>query len=116
MDKHKYIVKAISGHWRLQNEADVLKRYQNKTPYLRPLVDEIQEPIEPPSIVLKYLDSDLLSESNKQRLSRPEIKQVAKAILQALQTLHEDGLVHTGMFQARSGIAYSNRLRRYQIG
>lgn len=96
MNKHKCIVKGISGHWRLQNEADILKRYQNKTPYLRPLIDEIQK-VEPPSIVLRYLDNDLLSESNKQRLSRPEIKQVAKAVLEALQALHEDGLVHTGM-------------------
>lgn len=74
LDKQKCIIKGIAGHWRLQNEADILKRYQDKTPYLRPLIDEIQEPAEPPSIVLRYLDTDLLRESNKQRLSRPEIK------------------------------------------
>ncbi|KAI1424432.1 hypothetical protein F5Y12DRAFT_456421 [Xylaria sp. FL1777] len=37
----KCIIKSIQGHWRLQNEADVLKRYQSHTPFLRPLVDEI---------------------------------------------------------------------------
>lgn len=90
-------MKGIAGHWRLQNEADILKRYQDRTPHLRPFVDEIQEPAEPPSIVLKYLDKDLSKESNKQRLSRQEIKQVARAVLEALQVLHKDGLVHTGI-------------------
>lgn len=44
---------------------------------------------------MKYLDTDLLRESNKERLSRPEIKRVAKNILLALKALHNDGLVHT---------------------
>ncbi|RMD41377.1 hypothetical protein DV735_g3756, partial [Chaetothyriales sp. CBS 134920] len=91
----KCIVKSIRGHWRLQNEADVLNHYQSRTPFLRPLVDEIQEPADPPSIVLKHLDTDMLTESNKQRLSRPEIKQVAKSVLEALRVLHKDGMVHT---------------------
>ncbi|KAJ9134199.1 Kinase-like protein [Coniochaeta hoffmannii] len=91
----RFIVKSIAGHWRLRNEADILKRYQLKTPFLRPLVDELQDPAEPPSIVLKYLDSDLLTESNKKRLSRPDIKRVAKCLLETLRVLHSDGLVHT---------------------
>ncbi|KAK4136882.1 kinase-like protein [Trichocladium antarcticum] len=89
------IVKSIRGHWRLRNEADVLTRYQAETPFLRPLVDEIREPADPPSIVLRYLDSDVLVESNKKRLSRPEIKQVARCVLEALRVLHRDGMVHT---------------------
>lgn len=36
MDKHRYIVKGISGHWRLQNEADLLKRYQKSNRLQRP--------------------------------------------------------------------------------
>lgn len=52
-------------------------------------------PVEPASIVLKYLDTDLLQESRRERLSRPVIKRVARAILSALKVLHEDGLVHT---------------------
>ncbi|TQN66344.1 Serine/threonine-protein kinase US3 [Colletotrichum shisoi] len=91
----KCIVKSIRGHWRLQNEADILKRYQSKTPFLRPLIDEIQEPADPSSIVLRYLDSNMLAESNKKRLSRREIKQVARCVLEALRTLHKDGMVHT---------------------
>lgn len=91
------IVKSIRGHWRLQNEVDILKRYQSKTLFLRPIIDEIQEPADPPSIVLRHLDSDLLTESKKKRLTRPEIKQVARCILKALCALHKDGMVHTGM-------------------
>ncbi|KAL8285053.1 hypothetical protein RB600_009474, partial [Gaeumannomyces tritici] len=85
------IIKSIKGHWRLQTKADILKRYQSKKkkPFLRPLVDEIVEPADPPSIVLRHLDSDCLTESNKKRLSRPEIKQVA------LNDFHKDGIVHT---------------------
>lgn len=97
-NNEKCIIKSIKGHWRLQNEADILKRYQAQTPVLRPLLDEIIEPSDPPSIVLKHPDSDLLTESNLKRLSRPEIKQVAKCVLQALDVLHRDGLVHTGTF------------------
>lgn len=67
-------------------------------PYLRPFIDEIQQPSEPASIVLQFMDTDLLSESNKERLSRPDIKRVAKITLEALKVLHEDGLVHTGTF------------------
>jgi len=93
----KCIVKSIRGHWRLQNEAEILKRYQSKTPFLRPIIDEIQEPADPPSIVLRHLDSELLTESKKKRLTRPEIKQVARCILEALRVLHKDGMVHTGM-------------------
>ncbi|TLD07334.1 hypothetical protein PgNI_10326 [Pyricularia grisea] len=85
----------IRNHWRLQNEADILKRYQSKTTFLRPLIDEIQEPGDPPSIVLKHLDGELLTESKKKRLTRPEIKHVAKCMLEALRVLHKDGMVHT---------------------
>lgn len=60
-------------------------------------MDEISEPSEPSSIVLEYMDSDLLTESNQDRLSRPEIKRVARATLEVLKVLHADGLVHTGM-------------------
>jgi serine/threonine protein kinase len=90
------IVKSIRGHWRLQNEAKILELYQSKTPYIRPIIDKIIDPTDPPAIVLRYLDSQLLTESRKQRLTRPEIKQVAKCILKALQPLHKDKIVHTG--------------------
>ncbi|TVY73142.1 Serine/threonine-protein kinase STE20 [Lachnellula suecica] len=94
-ETENYVVKSIRSHWRLQNEAKILKLYQSKTPFIRPVVDEIVDPSDPPSIVLRYLDSQLLTESRKWRLTRPEIKQVAKCILKALQPLHKDKIVHT---------------------
>ncbi|KAI0179788.1 serine/threonine protein kinase [Hypoxylon sp. FL1284] len=92
---NKCIVKSIRGHWQLQNEAAILRRYQKKTPFLRPVIDEIQEPADPPSIILKHLDSELLTDSKAKRLTRPEIKQVARCVLEALRVLHKDGMVHT---------------------
>ena len=80
----------------MQNEASVLKKYQAKCPLIRPLLDEIEDPEDPPSIVLQHLDSDLETESHRQRLTRPEIKQVARSVLEALCVLHRDGMVHTG--------------------
>ncbi|RMZ78660.1 hypothetical protein DV738_g3783, partial [Chaetothyriales sp. CBS 135597] len=116
----KYIIKSIRGHWRLQNEADVLNHYQSRSPFLRPLVDEIQEPADPPSIVLKHLDTDMLSESNKKRLSRPEIKQVAKCVLEALRVLHKDGMVHTDVkldnIFANYGQGDGQRFSQIQLG
>ena len=81
----------------MKNEADILKRYQCRTPFIRPLIDEIEDPLDPRSIVLQYLDNDLPTESNNKRLLRPDIKRVAKAILQVLAVLHKDGMVHTGI-------------------
>lgn len=81
----------------LKREANILKRYSAKSPFIRPLIDVIEEPTDYPSILLEYRDSDLLAESNQKRLSRPEIKQVAKSVLEALRILHKDGMVHTGM-------------------
>lgn len=95
-ERRECIVKSIRGHWRLRNEVDVLQRYQSQTPFLRPLLGEIREPADPPSIVLRHLDSDVPAESNKKRLSRPEIKQVARCVLEALRVLHRDSVVHTG--------------------
>lgn len=91
----KSVLKSVKGHWRLQNEVNILKKYQARTPFLRPLEDEIEDPEDPPTIVLKHLDSDLRTESKRKTLSRPEIKQVGKIILEVLHTLHQDGMVHT---------------------
>ncbi|KZL72500.1 serine/threonine protein kinase [Colletotrichum tofieldiae] len=96
-NKRKCIVKSVRGHWRLQNEANILRRYQPKTPFLRPIIDEVLRPADPPSIILRHLDSELLTESKKKRLTRPEIKQVARCILKALLVLHKDGMVHTDL-------------------
>ncbi|KAK3311789.1 hypothetical protein B0H66DRAFT_578770 [Apodospora peruviana] len=70
-----------------RNLSPILKRYQSETRFLRPLVDDIHDPADPPSIVLCYLDSDMLTESNKKRL-----KQVARCVLEVLRLLHKDGM------------------------
>lgn len=103
------VIKSVR-HFRLENERDVLKRFQSRTSSLRPLIDEIEDPSDPPALVLKYLDDDLLNSSAAQRLTSLEIKHVAKKILEALKVLHEDGYVHTGMVSVRprAGVEISN--------
>ncbi|KAJ0161526.1 Serine/threonine-protein kinase US3 -like protein [Colletotrichum tanaceti] len=112
-NKKHCIVKSIRGHWRLQNEADILHRYQSKTPFLRPIIDEVQEPADPPSIILRHLDSELLTESKKQRFTRPEIKHVARCILQALLVLHKDGMVHTDVKLDNVFVNYGQSNQRF---
>jgi hypothetical protein len=48
-NNHHVILKSVR-HWRLQNERDILLRYQSKTPYMRPVIDTIEEP---PTLILK---------------------------------------------------------------
>ncbi len=78
------------------NERYVLGRFQERTPHLRPLIDEIEEPSGPPIIVLKYLQGHLLEASIKKNLNRKELKFVSRSIVEALKVLHDDGYVHTG--------------------
>ncbi|MCJ1255284.1 hypothetical protein MMC24_003100 [Lignoscripta atroalba] len=89
------VIKSVKGHPRVENERDVLKRFQYRTPHLRPLIDEIEELSDPPTIVLKYLDDDLLNASINRTLNRRELKYVSRRILEALKVLHEDGYAHT---------------------
>lgn len=51
---------------------------------------------DPPSLVLKYLDDNLLTVSGEKRLESSDLKVVARTVLQALAVLHEKGYVHTG--------------------
>jgi hypothetical protein len=71
----------------VENERDVLKRFKDRTPYLRPLIDEIEEPSDPSTIVLKYLEDHLLKASIKNTLNRKELKYVSRRILEALKVL-----------------------------
>jgi hypothetical protein len=65
-------------------ESDILRKIQPRTPHLRPLVDKIIEPPDPPAIVLKYLQHDLMSASAAKRLNGKEIRYVSKRVLEAL--------------------------------
>jgi hypothetical protein len=60
------------------------------------LIDEIEEPSQPPTIVLKHLDDHLLNASTKETLNRKELKYISRCVLEALMVLHKDGYVHTG--------------------
>lgn len=91
------MIKSVRDHPRVENERDVLKRFQHRTPYLRPLIDEIDEPSAPVTIALRYLQGDLFAASIARTLNRRELKHVSRCVLEALQTLHEDGYVHTGI-------------------
>jgi serine/threonine protein kinase len=90
------VIKSVLGRPRVANERDVLKRFQHRTPYLRPMIDEIEESDSPPTIVLRYLDDHLLNASIKSTLNRKELKYVTRRVLEALRVLHEDGYVRTG--------------------
>ncbi|KAL1882427.1 hypothetical protein Plec18167_002843 [Paecilomyces lecythidis] len=89
------VIKGVKGHPRVANERDVLRRFQNRTPYIRPLIDEIEESSAPPTIVLKHLDDHLLSASAQRALNQREIRYVSKKVLEALSVLHDEGYVHT---------------------
>jgi hypothetical protein len=91
------VIKSVEGHPRVENERDVLKRFQYRTPYLRSLIDEIDESSVPATIALRHLQSGLQSASAEKTLNRKELKHVSRCVLEALKTLHEDGFVHTGI-------------------
>jgi serine/threonine protein kinase len=89
-------------HFRIENECDVLKRFKAEAHSLRPLIDQIQDPFDPPAIVLEHLDDDVLHASAAKRLTHPEVKYVARKMLKALAVLHDDGYVHTGILSLES--------------
>ncbi|PGH34406.1 serine/threonine protein kinase [[Emmonsia] crescens] len=89
------VIKGVQGHPRVENERDVLKLFQDKTPLLRPLTDEIEDPPDPTIIVLKHLDDHILNASIKETLNQKELKYVSRQILEALKVLHEANYVHT---------------------
>lgn len=92
----KVIAKSVR-HFRLQNERDILLRFQRRTSAIRPLIEELKDTNSPPTLILKYLDDDVLNASNKQRLTHSEVVFVARKMLEALAVLHDEGFVHTGV-------------------
>jgi casein kinase II subunit alpha len=51
---------------------------------------------DPPFLVLEHLDTDALRLSGDGKLSRSDIKSIARGTLQALSSLHAKGIAHTG--------------------
>lgn len=92
-DEHtrKVIVKRAPKQ-RLNNEREVLEILHGH-PCIRPMIDISEDP---PSLVLKFLDENLLKLSGQKRIEGPDLKLVARSLLQALAALHEHGFVHTG--------------------
>ncbi|PGG99668.1 STE/STE20 protein kinase [Helicocarpus griseus UAMH5409] len=89
------VVIKSARHFRIRNERYVLRRFQSRTAHVRSLIDEIIDPADPPAIVLKHLEDELLTASNSKKMSGREIRYVSKRFLEALKVLHEDGYVHT---------------------
>jgi casein kinase II subunit alpha len=61
---------------------------------MRRLLDNIQDP---PSLVLNYMDDTVLNASDTQTLEAADIKHVAKKVLVALEALHAQNYVHSGL-------------------
>ncbi|KAH8673372.1 kinase-like domain-containing protein [Xylariales sp. PMI_506] len=88
------IVKGVFGHFRVVNERNILKHFNGRSPYIRPMIDEIREPNGPVRIVLRYLESDLAKASAERKLTRKEVKYVSRRVLQALKVMHSKDFVH----------------------
>ncbi|ORX92705.1 hypothetical protein BCR34DRAFT_629460 [Clohesyomyces aquaticus] len=89
------VMKSVEGHPRVETGRDVLKRFQYGTPYLRHMIDEIEELDVPVTIALQYIDDNLWAWSAKRTLNRKELKYVSRRILEALSVLYEEGFVRT---------------------
>ena len=57
------------------------------------MIDNIENA---PSLVLEYLDDNVLDVCSQKRLESSDVKVVARTVLEALAVLHEESIVHTG--------------------
>ena len=85
------VIKRAPPHL-LSNEREILGIVQNHT-CIRQMIDNIESPS---SLVLEYLDDNLLDVCSRKRLEGSDLKVVARIVLEALAVLHENGFVHTG--------------------
>ncbi len=60
---------------------------------IRQMIDNVEDP---PSLVLKYLDDNVLDVCSRKRLEGTDVKLVARTVLEGLAALHANGFVHTG--------------------
>ncbi|KAK3169422.1 hypothetical protein OEA41_008805 [Lepraria neglecta] len=104
----KVVVKTAPKQ-RLDNERQVLECV-GEHPCIRQMIDTSQDP---PSLVLRHLDDDLLSTSNAKKLAEPDIKFVARKILEALSALHQLGYVHTDIKPDNVLVNYGNDAARF---
>ena len=79
---------------RLKREAQMLQLFQDHD-FIRGLVDQTEDP---ESVVLEYMDDNVLSLLKKKQLPKVEAKRALKATFRALAALHDKNIVHTGTF------------------
>ena len=85
------VIKRAPPHL-LNIEREILEIVQNYT-CVRQMIDIIESQ---PSLVLEYLDDNLLDLCKRKKLEGSDVKVVARTVLEALAVLHENGFVHTG--------------------
>ena len=85
------VIKRAPPHL-LNIEREVLEIVKNRT-CIRQMIDNIENPS---SLVLEYLDDNLLDVCSRKRLEGSDLKVVARTVLEALALLHDNGFVHTG--------------------
>lgn len=84
---------------RLNNEAQTLQLFQGCHSICQ-LVDQIEDP---ESVVLEYMDDNVLNLLQQKQLSKVEVKRALRATIEALIALHNKNIVHTGTSQ-RGGL------------
>lgn len=78
---------------RIQREKEILQQFEGHS-CLRSFIDHGKEPS--PFLALEYLELDALKASGRAKLSRQDIKFIARSVLTALESLHAKGIAHTG--------------------
>ncbi len=90
-NQERVVVKTAPTN-RLNNEAQTLQLFQG-CPSIRQLVDRIENP---ESVVLEYMDDNVLNLLRQKRLIKVEAKRALRATIEALIALHDKNIVHTG--------------------
>ncbi|KAB8266312.1 putative serine/threonine protein kinase [Aspergillus pseudonomiae] len=103
------IIKGVENHPRVNNELDILKRFQAKTSCLRPVLDEIEDPPKLTIIVLNHFEDDLLQASKTRPLNRKKLNCVSRRILEALNCLHQGGYIHADLKPDNIFVNYADR-------
>ncbi|GFF95400.1 protein kinase, putative [Aspergillus lentulus] len=106
--QEKVVAKSVQ-HFRLQNKQDILLRFQDRTPCIRPLIEEFGDTTVPPTRILRYLDDRCSSRIEQIAVysSRGEVCYKKGARSTALSVLYDKGFVHTGMLHLL-GFCFAN--------
>lgn len=81
---------------RIHREREILQQFEGHS-CLRNFIDHGKEP---PFLALEYLELDALKASGQAKLSRQDIKFIARSVLTALESLHAKGIAHTGILSS----------------